>query len=110
MLQKTFHQQKFQPAYQIFENTTPPASVSIKSILDHALGIGIEMNLFCSSYYKHMAIDNSDLYHIQRSCKIFEECYSNNKAVCDPYVILLILWSDDFEVNHTQEKTGTQHG
>ena len=62
MLQKTFHQQKFQPAYQIFENTTPPASVSIKSILDHALGIGIEINLFRSSYYKHMAIDNYSVF------------------------------------------------
>ena len=82
MLQKTFHQQKFQPAYQIFENTTPPAKfsvyqnlptpkveqlnnhacVSIKSILDHALGIGIEINLFRSSYYKHMAIDNYSVF------------------------------------------------
>ena len=83
--------------------------VSIKSILDHALGIGIELNLFCSSYYKHMAIDNSDLYHIHRSRKIFEDCYSNNKAVCNPYVILLILWSDDFEVNYTRKNRNSTH-
>ena len=88
--------------FSVYQNFPTPkveqldnyACVSIESILDHALGIGIEMNLFCSSYNKHMAIDNSDLYHIQRSRKIFEECYSNNKAVCDHYVILLILWSD----------------
>ena len=97
--------------FSVYQNLPTPkveqldnhAWVSIESTLDHALGIGIELNLFRSSYYKHMAIDNSDLYHIQRSRKIFEECYSNNKAVCDPYVILLILWSDDFEVNHTRK-------
>ena len=97
--------------FSVYQNLPTPivkeldnhACVSIESILDHALGIGIELNLFRSSYYKHMVIDNSDLYHIQRSRTIFEECYSNNSEVCDPYVILLILWSDDFEVNHTRK-------
>ena len=97
--------------FAIYQNLPTPkvinmdnhACVSIKSILDHALGMGIEINLFRSSYFKHMAVDNSDLYHIQRSRNIFEECYLQNKQVCDPYVILLILWSDDFEVNHTRK-------
>ena len=26
--------------------------------------------------------------------------YDNN---CDPYVFLIIIWSDDFEVNHTRK-------
>ena len=80
------------------------ACVSISDILNHSLAMGIEIDLFRSSYHKQMAIDNKDLIHVKRSHDILKEVYTNNEENdIDPYVFFLIIWSDDFEVNHTRK-------
>ena len=51
-----------------------------------------------------MAIDNKDLMHVKQSHDILKEVfYSNESTGIDPYIFLLIIWSDDFEVNHTRK-------
>ena len=102
--------------YSMYQNLPCPktfqmdnhACVSITDILCHSLAIGIELNLYKSSYHKQMAIDNKDLYHIRRSHDILKEVYDENKVNnCDPYVVLVIIWSDDFEVNHTRKNSNS---
>ena len=86
------------------------ACVSISDILNHSLAMGIEIDVFRSSYHKEMAIDNKDLMHVKRSHDILKEVfYSNESTGIDPYVFLLIIWSDGFEVNHTK-KTAIPYG
>jgi len=98
--------------YSIYQNLPRPktfqmdnhACISLLDILNHSLAMGIELDLFRSSYYKQMVVHNNDLHHIKRSRDIFKEVYDTNKDNdCDPYVFLLIIWSDDFEVNHTRK-------
>ena len=98
--------------YSIYKNLPCPktfqidnhACTSLIDILNHSLAMGIEINLFRSSYYKQMIVHNQDLHHIQRSHEILNEVYEENKVNdCDPYVFFLIIWSDDFEVNHTRK-------
>ena len=98
--------------YSIYQNLPTPkifqldnhACVSISDIIDYSLAIGIEIDLHRSSYHKQMAINNQDLHHVPQSYnilkKVYDENYHNN---CDPYVFLVIIWSDDFEVNHTRK-------
>ena len=97
--------------YSIYQNLPCPktfqmdnhACISLLDILNHSLAMGIELDLFRSSYYKQMVVHNDDLHHIKRSRDIFKEVYDTNKDNdCNPYVFLLIIWSDDFEVNHTR--------
>ena len=97
--------------YSIFQNLPCPkviqidnhACVRIDSVLDHVLAIGIELDLVRSSAFKTIPIDNSDLLHTQQANKLLKETYSLHVDKCDPYVIFLELWSDDFQVNHTRK-------
>ena len=51
-----------------------------------------------------MSINNQDLHHIKRTYNILKEVHDENLTKsCDPYVFLVIIWSDDFEVNHTRK-------
>ena len=57
-----------------------------------------------------MEINDQDLHHIKQTYNILKEVHDENLTKsCDPYVFLVIIWSDDFEVNHTR-KTVTLHG
>jgi len=97
--------------YSIFQNLPCPkviqidnhACVRIDSVLDHVLAIGIELDLVRSSAYKTIPIDNSDLLHTRQANTLLKETYSLHLDKCDPYVIFLELWSDDFQVNHTRK-------
>ena len=98
--------------YSIYQNLPTPktfqldnhACISISDIIDCSLAIGIEIDLYRSSYYKQMAINNNDLHHIKRTYNILKEVHDKNLSQnCDPYVFLVIIWSDDFEVNHTRK-------
>ena len=97
--------------YSIFQNLPCPtvvqidnhACVRIDSVLDHVLAIGIELDLVRSSAYNTIPIDNSDLLHTQQANKLLKETYSLHVDKCNPYIIFLELWSDDFQVNHTQK-------
>ena len=61
------------------------------------------MDLIRSSAYKTILIDNSDLLHTRQANTLLKETYSSHCGKCDPYVIFLELWSDDFQVNHTRK-------
>lgn len=97
--------------YSIFQNLPCPkvsqiddhACVPIESVLDHVLAIGIELDLVRSSAYKTLMIDNSDLLHTKQANDLLSEIHSLHIDDCDPYVIFLELWSDDFQVNHTRK-------
>ena len=98
--------------FSIYQNLPTPkifqldnhACVSISDIIDYSLAIGIEIDLYRSSYHKQMAVDNQDLHHIPQTYTILKRVYDDNhNNNCDPYVFLIIIWSDDFEVNHTRK-------
>ena len=63
------------------------ACVSISDFLNHSLAMGIELDLFKSSYYKQMVVNNKDLHHIKQTRQVLKEVYDENKGNnCDPYI------------------------
>ena len=67
--------------------------VSIVDISNHSLAIGIELDLYRSSYHKQMAMNNKDLHHIKQSHDILKEVYYNNQVNnYYPFISFLIIW------------------
>ena len=77
--------------------------VSIGDVLDHSLAIVIEIEFDHSSHYENISVDNSNMYHTLNARIVMDKVYvKNNHNNCDPYELLLsIIRSDNFEVNHT---------
>ena len=79
------------------------AYVSIGSVIHHALSLGIEIPLLKSSHFSQLKIENSHLLNTYKSKEIMKETFEKHYPKIDPYVLFLVIWSDDFEVNHTRK-------
>ena len=69
----------------------------------------MDIPLIKSSSFDNLSVDNSSLLNTFVVYNILKEVNLNSKNDIDPYVIFILLWSDDFEVNHTRE-IKAQHG
>lgn len=79
------------------------AYVSIQSVIHHALALGIDIPLIKSSQYLSTKFDNSHLLTTTKAKEIMKDSFEKNYPMIDPYIIFLVIWSDDFEVNHTRK-------
>jgi len=79
------------------------AYVSIQSVIHHALALGIEIPLIRSSQYSSTTFDNSHLLKTTKAKEIMRDSFEKNYPTIDPYIIFLVIWSDDFEVNNTRK-------
>ena len=79
------------------------ACVTIEEIIENVLALGLPLSWIKSSEHKHMKFDNSSLLKTRKAEQILLQTENKYKNLVDPYVIFLVIWSDDFEVNHTRK-------
>ena len=97
--------------YSIYKNIPTPkvnayydhACVSLEDILDNVLAFGSPISLIKSSRYSEINYDNSNLLRTQKARDILMQTYEMYQGHVDPYVVFVVVWSDDFEVNHTRK-------
>ena len=98
--------------YSILQNIPRPvveeidnhAVVSIKSVIEHVLALGVNIPLIKSSNYNNIEVDNSSLLHTNKVQELLlnVDKTEHNEEI-HPYVIFIVIWSDDFEVNNTRK-------
>ena len=79
------------------------ACVSIKSLIAHVLALRNIHVLLKSSTFSTMEIDNTTLLSTNKVYHILKEVYDKYKHEIDPFVLFVVIWSDDFEVNRTRK-------
>ena len=97
--------------HSIYKNIPTPkvlaydnhACVTIEDIIENVLSLGLRISLIKSSEYKNLVVNNKSLLNTHKTYEILKEIHLKHGEVVDPYVILLVVWSDDFEVNHTRK-------
>ena len=97
--------------HSIYKNIPTPkvcsydnhACVTIEEIIENVLALGLPLSWIKSSEHKHMKFDNSSLLKTRKAQQILLQTENKYKNLVDPYVIFLVIWSDDFEVNHTRK-------
>ena len=77
--------------------------VTIDDIIKHILLLEIEIPLIKASAHQTITIDNSTILNTNIAKEILKDVSNNQQDNVDPYVIFILLWSDDFEVNHTRK-------
>ena len=93
------------PSPNIFEFDNH-ACVSIESIINHMLAFGVELNTInLQSNYKEASLSNQSIETTKEVKHIVQTVKEQipNVEQTNPIVIYVILWSDDFEANHTRK-------
>ena len=95
--------------HSIYKNIPTPkdsaydnhACATIEDVIDNVLALGLSISLIKSTQHSHMKFDNSSFLRMKKTPKI--RIHKNNKFqdMVDPYILFLVIWSNDFEVNHT---------
>ena len=88
------------PSIKAYDNH---ACVSIEDLINNILCIGLPIQIMRSSQYNVIDFDNSSLSKTQKTKEILMQTHKKYQNDIDPYVILLVIWSDDFEVNGTRK-------
>ena len=105
---------KFYTAYKysIYENIPCPKSftydshacISLVSVVEKALLLGLPLDLIQSSEYKNRKVDNSSILNVPYFVEVLEKVYHKyNTMGIDPFVFMLVIWSDSFEPNNTRQ-------
>ena len=97
--------------YSIYKNIPTPkvnaydnhACVSLEDILENILALGSPISMMKSSQFNEINFDNSNLLKTQKAKDILMQTYERYQQEVDPYVVFVVIWSDDFEVNHTRK-------
>ena len=97
--------------FSIYKNIPVPkiisfdnhAYVSIEDLINNVLCIGLPIKMIKSSKFNEINYDNASLLNTQKAKEILMQTYKKHQKNIDPYVILLVIWSDDFEVNSTRK-------
>lgn len=97
--------------YSIYKNIPIPkiipfdnhACVSIEDLINNVLCIGLPIQMIRSSKFNEIEYDNSSLLNTQKTKEILMQTHKKHQNKVDPFVILLVIWSDDFEVNSTRK-------
>ena len=79
------------------------ACLSLEDILDNVLAFGSPISIIKSSQFCEINFDNSNLLRTQKVKDILIQIYERYQKDVDPYVVFVVIWSDDFEVNHTRK-------
>ena len=79
------------------------ACVSIEHVINNVMSIGLPLPMIRSSDFNNIEFDNSCLLRTEKTKDILMQTYKKFHNYVDPYVIFLVIWSDDFEVNQTRK-------
>ena len=79
------------------------ACVSIEHVINNVLSIGLPLPMIRSSDFNNLQFDNSCLLKTVKTKEILMQTYKKYHNYVDPYVLFLVIWSDDFEVNQTRK-------
>ena len=90
------------PIPEVFEYDNH-ACVSIKSIVTHMLALQQSVSLLKSSSHSTISVNNTSLLNVPKTKEILQEVNDTYRLECDPYVLFIVIWSDDFEVNITRK-------
>ena len=77
--------------------------VTINDIINHVLLLGIDVPMMTASAWNTIITDNTTLLNTNIAQEILKDVSNTHQDEVDPYVIFIMLWSDDFEVNHTRK-------
>lgn len=97
--------------HSIYKNIPTPkvcaydnhACVTIEELIENILALGLPISWIRSSQHRHIKFDNSTLSKTRKAKEILIQTEDKYKELVDPYVIFLVIWSDDFEVNSTRK-------
>ena len=98
--------------YSIYENIPCPkaftydkhACVSLVSVVEKSLSLGLPIDLIRSSEYQNRLYDNSSILNVRFFHDVMKKVFDRyNPMGIDPYIFMLVLWSDAFEPNNTRQ-------
>ena len=98
--------------YSIYENIPCPkaytfenhACISLESVIEKTLSLGLQLDLIKVSEYTKRLNDNSSLLNVKFFNDIMKMVFEQyNPMKIDPYIFMLIIWSDAFEPNNTRQ-------
>ena len=98
--------------YSIYENIPCPkaytfenhACISLESVIEKSLSLGLQLDLIKVSEYTKRLNDNSSLLNVKFFNDIMKMVFEQyNPMKIDPYIFMLVIWSDAFEPNNTRQ-------